>query len=488
MTPTKKPKPEDFPEVISEWTKDHVAAVVPKDLKGFQLQSIDATTPIIGLTGALGSGSTFFAEGVSKFHDYFHWRLSSPIHELASISGHDNPSFEILQDIGNRLRFLIGPDVLVWLALRSIDNIWKKKRKTKGILLDGVRNVGEIRALRRFPFGFLISIQAEQETREQRLIDSGRCKNHEEFLAANIRDQEERGDLGQQITLCNYHADIVVPNEKNIAPNVETEYSDYIEESAYKRYIRHIEYLSDSKQDIGFLPNMQEALMTAAYVTSKRSSCLKRKVGAIIATKDGEILSSGYNEVPRGSQSCLKDPRYNECARDLIQQKIGKKLKHCPKCGKKIELKFSCYACGKKLTEFLKKCPHCEEDPQVQYTCDECGTDVYDEFVSGMSKETGKLLDVCRALHAEENAILNLLKGGAVIPSDAVLYTTTFPCNLCANKIVNAGISKIVFCEPYVTKEATTVLKQGGMNGNNEKVSVEPFRGVKSTAFFRLYR
>ena len=58
---------------------------------------------------------------------------------------------------------------------------------------------------------------------------------------------------------------------------------------------------------------------------------------------------------------------------------------------------------------------------------------------------------------------------------------TTHPCNLCANKIVQAGIAKVVYFEPYPVKEAKAILKEG-------KVHSEPFEGVTFRAFFKFYQ
>jgi len=88
---------------------------------------------------------------------------------------------------------------------------------------------------------------------------------------------------------------------------------------------------------------------------------------------------------------------------------------------------------------------------------------------------------MCRALHAEENAILYLARDGSGVPSNGTLYTTTFPCSLCANKIAAVGLKKVVFAEPYPMPEALEVLTQN-------QVEVVKFQGVKSSAFFRLYR
>ena len=75
---------------------------------------------------------------------------------------------------------------------------------------------------------------------------------------------------------------------------------------------------------------------------------------------------------------------------------------------------------------------------------------------------------------------LRLAKGGGTQDKSLVFYATIQPCNLCANKIVSAGIKKVVFAEPYTMKEAAEIL----VNGD---VELERFNGVKSNAFFKRY-
>ena len=114
----------------------------------------------------------------------------------------------------------------------------------------------------------------------------------------------------------------------------------------------------------------------------------------------------------------------------------------------------------------------------INYKC-ECGKEIYKEFIPGASLAPGKMLDMCRALHAEEAALLNFMKYNTN-SADLVLYTTTQPCNLCANKIVNSGIKTVVYSEPYTTKESEVIFSQGS-------VKTRRFEGIKSSAFFKLY-
>jgi len=50
-------------------------------------------------------------------------------------------------------------------------------------------------------------------------------------------------------------------------------------------------------------PSYDEYFMEMAHVVSKRSTCLRRKVGAILV-KDKHILSTGYNGAPKGLKHC----------------------------------------------------------------------------------------------------------------------------------------------------------------------------------------
>jgi len=90
------------------------------------------------------------------------------------------------------------------------------------------------------------------------------------------------------------------------------------------------------------------------------------------------------------------------------------------------------------------------------------------------------MLDLCIAIHAEESAILQAVKFGGTQVDGSVLFTTTFPCSLCAKMIVHTGIQKVVFAEPYPQDEAIDVLAEAG-------VPAELFEGIKGRAYHRLF-
>lgn len=124
-------------------------------------------------------------------------------------------------------------------------------------------------------------------------------------------------------------------------------------------------------------PSWDEYFITLAFEVSKRSTCLRRAVGAIIV-KDRRILATGYNGVPSG-------------------------LRHCAETG-----------C---LREQL-------------------------------GVPSGQRHEICRGLHAEQNAIIQAARYGIDIEGSSI-YITTEPCSVCAKMLINAGIKEIVFASAY---------------------------------------
>lgn len=138
-------------------------------------------------------------------------------------------------------------------------------------------------------------------------------------------------------------------------------------------------------------PSWDEYFMEIAHVVKKRSTCLRRQVGAIIV-KDKQILSTGYNGAPKGLEHCLDIG----CKR----QQLGIK--------------------------------------------------------------SGERHELCRAIHAEQNAIVQAAHNGISI-KDSTIYCTTMPCVLCAKMIINAGINRIVFEGEYPDEFSMDILKEAGI-------------------------
>lgn len=74
---------------------------------------------------------------------------------------------------------------------------------------------------------------------------------------------------------------------------------------------------------------------------------------------------------------------------------------------------------------------------------------------------SGERHELCRALHAEQNAIIQAATLGQSIEG-ASIYVTHQPCSICAKMIINAGIDKIVVKEGYPDEMAIEFLEEAG--------------------------
>lgn len=75
---------------------------------------------------------------------------------------------------------------------------------------------------------------------------------------------------------------------------------------------------------------------------------------------------------------------------------------------------------------------------------------------------SGQQHELCRGIHAEQNAIIQAARYGLPIDG-SVLYCTTQPCTQCTKMIINSGIVELVFAEGYPDRLASQLLEESGM-------------------------
>lgn len=160
----------------------------------------------------------------------------------------------------------------------------------------------------------------------------------------------------------------------------------------YKNIKNFLRYRSMDMENVkDTRPGWDEYFMEMAEVAKKRSTCLRRSVGALIV-KNNRILATGYNGVPSG-------------------------VEHCS----------------------TKGCRRAE-----------------------MNVPSGQRHELCRGIHAEQNAIVQAAFLGVSI-AGSTLYCTNQPCILCAKMIINAGINRIVVKEGYPDELAKEMLDEAGL-------------------------
>lgn len=378
----------------------------------------------MGLTGAFGSGTTFLAENFFEKEGFVTCSLSHVLKEkYVKEKGESFKTRHDLQEFGNEIR---EADSAV--LAKSLDEETIDKHPGEKIVIDSIRNPAEINYFRKkYPEFILIGVFADYDVRWERVKKS--YDSSKDTFDAD--EQKDKGTFepkyGQKISDCFFESDLILSNNEFISCEGENE--------AYKGMRDKIRgYLMALEDPSNSNPTLKETLMAAAYTSGRRSRCIKRKVGAVIADKYDRIISSGFNGVPRGLQECR--PLFGRCYRDIRREEIGRRISK--------ELGFT----------------------------DDDATDVV--------KRNVKLLELCRALHGEESAILNLV-GRGVDLTGSTIYVTTYPCSLCANKIAQVGIRKVIYFEPYPVEEAKKIFKDAD-------VVSEPFEGVTFRAFFKFYQ
>lgn len=75
---------------------------------------------------------------------------------------------------------------------------------------------------------------------------------------------------------------------------------------------------------------------------------------------------------------------------------------------------------------------------------------------------SGTRQEFCRAVHAEQNAIIQAALVGNSI-KDGTIYVNTYPCSICARMLINAQIKRIVYDSDYSDNLAHDMLEEAGI-------------------------
>lgn len=159
-------------------------------------------------------------------------------------------------------------------------------------------------------------------------------------------------------------------------------------------------------------PSTVDTLIEIASTVSKRSTCSRRSNGAVIATSNGVVLSTGYNGALSGMEHCDHEC---DCGVDLVFNKMD------------IQEKLG-----------IGELVHAENCPA--------------------HPNNGCTISV----HAEANAVYFAARHGVTVEG-ADIYCTTEPCQKCAEAIVQSGIRRTFYHEGYRTHTGLDLLRKAGI-------------------------
>jgi deoxycytidylate deaminase len=222
-------------------------------------------------------------------------------------------------------------------------------------------------------------------------------------------------------------------------------------------------------------PTPTERTMQIAFNAKYNSGCISRQVGAVVTDKDFSVKAVGWNDVAQHQMPCnlrsvsdLINGKQSELFSEY--EKIGGSFKYTDKDKSKTFREL--------VSEDLKDLPSKINELEGR-NCSFC----FKTFENAYEKEKNQVHT--RSLHAEENAMLQISKKGGNGLMGGYLFTTASPCELCAKKAFQLGITKIFYIDPYPGISMTHILKSAVQDKNNPEL--EMFKGAVGRTFHKLY-
>lgn len=316
-------------------------------------------------------------------------------------------------------------------------------------------------------YGTLENRRRVIEAALKRGLPSG-TPDHEVTAEANkliFRDQDEEADAHGQHLRDTFHlADVFVDgNSKSAMMAMITRFIDAL----------------FGRADVA--PTKWEYGMYAAKSASLRSSDLSRQVGAAVFSRDGELISQGCNEVPKafggtyweGEEPDHRDVKLGYDPNEMIKREVVRDLVEKLNGASMLSEKATAIGNSTAIVEALLKKPADGEEGH------------------GALAEAAvmELTEYGRVVHAEMGAICDAARLGRALKG-SILFCTTFPCHNCTKHLLAAGISRVVYMEPYPKSKAKE-LHEHEIEIEQEsdfRVSFLPFLGISPARYRDIFQ
>jgi deoxycytidylate deaminase len=322
------------------------------------------------------------------------------------------------------------------------------------IVVDAIRNPLEALFFQdRYSSFYLVAVSAPEPDRQARLRALTYSESDIKLIdgieyTPHDLDETEFYSV-QDIQACLQRADLYVSN-----PNVSAKVNEY--QNLANQLIRFVSLI----QRPGIItPSALERCMQIAYTAKLNSGCISRQVGAVVTDTNFSVRSIGWNDAPHGQVPCNLRNRddllagSDSSAYSNFERTDGKYLAHFTKSSKRFEIVS-------------------DEGRNNAF----CFKSEYNAFKDEKNQVH------TRSLHAEENAFLQISKYGLSSIEGGLLFTTASPCELCAKKAYQLGITKIFYIDPYPGIALDHILQGGTKNP-----TLTLFSGAIGRAFHKIY-
>ena len=362
-----------------------------------------------------------------------------------------------------------------------------RKRTAGGtrLVIDSLRNSTEAWFLKeRYSAFYLISVN-DDKNRQQHLLDEIKEKTgRTDDLVYLITDKVDKLSA-EEVKPKEFESGVFsAPNVEQVIADAEIHINNNIEDQGTDNKSDVCAFSTMSEQWMKYsslilhpgliTPSAEERCMSVAYTSKFNSSCISRQVGAVITNSSHSIRTIGWNDVAYGQIPCgLRDLR--EIAED----------------GDKCSNYDCCYSLFEK-----------GNNPKNRYDNDGFTDKVkkdYRDVIKG-KMVNGLPLPYCfkdlhnrykgeknqvftRSLHAEENAMLQMVKYGGEPLMNGIIYVTASPCELCSKKLYQIGVRKIVYIDPYPGIARDQIIHAGF-----KRPALKMFEGAYGSTYFKLYQ
>lgn len=331
----------------------------------------------------------------------------------------------------------------------------KNAGKSTYIAVDAIRSPLEASFFQeRYSSFYLLAISCTEDIRKARLSAKGLSQESIEQIDKNeyssLDLDNEHSFTDQDIQGCLQRADIYIDSSNDENEKTDKPLANQL-----------IKFVCLAQKPGLITPSPAERCMQVAYTSKLNSGCLSRQVGAVVTNSNYSIKAVGWNDAPYGQVPCnLRSVEEAKAKKDNIAYSPFELKDN--EFQERIEIKVANFKAieGK------------------GYNHSYCFKSEYNAIKDDRNQVH------TRSLHAEENAFLQVSKDGGSGVNGGFLFTTASPCELCAKKAYQLGMTKVFYIDPYPGISMEHILTSGVKEQRPEMVL---FNGAIGRAFHNLY-
>ncbi len=323
----------------------------------------------------------------------------------------------------------------------------------KAFIIDSLKRPEEVETLRRiYPQGFiLIGIDSARYLRFKHLTKTLQISDNDAENLMSRDENEATESHGQRVSKSFHLADFFVRLTNSDALRWDVR--------------RMVELWFGCPTHT---PTFDEFAMFLAFSAALRSADLSRQVGAVVAV-DKQVISTGANDSPRAGGGLYWPDR--DDSGEFLDEARGRDYKRGGDSNREEQVRI--------INEIVNQAE--------EYNLD---ADSVRKLLE--QSRIRDLTEFGRVVHAEMEAILSCGRRG-ISTVGAEIYCTTFPCHNCAKHIIDSGLKRVVYIEPYAKSKAlefhddSIVPPDIELSENDVRVRFEPFSGIGPRRFYDLF-